>query len=79
MSDGSTDRITIDEIVAMFGDHVDAAAVRDGVRTTCRKLKIAERPLSRDEALAVLEDLATTPGLLGTIALFAKARVLLRS
>lgn len=66
------------EICAIFSPCVGNDKAAEIVRVAIRKLHLSEDALGKTEVLALLEDLASAPGLVGVTARFAKARVILR-
>ena len=67
-------RVLIDLFVSTLGEEKSA----ETVRAAMRHQGFDEAELTRDQALSVLEALATVPGIVGVTARFAKARVILK-
>jgi hypothetical protein len=65
----------VDMLAESLGTEKAAQVVADGTA----KLGISTPDFDRDQALKILEQLATEPGLVGVVARFAKARVILAS
>ena len=66
-------RAIADLLAATLGDEPSQKLVRDALS----QLGLSGQALDRTEALRVLETLASTPGLAGIAARFAKARIIL--
>lgn len=62
-------------LVSMLGASLGDAKARSLVDEAVARRRIARERFSKDDAITVLEDLAGQPGLVGTVARFAKARV----
>ena len=67
------------DLVALLAPALGAEKARDATEAACSKLRLDARVLSHDEALHVLDELATNDGIVGVVARFAKARFLLSS
>jgi hypothetical protein len=75
----STCPLRIDELVAFFTSSVGEEKAREAVGAVLSRMHLAHKnELNRAEALSVLDEIATTPGIVGVAARFAKARILLR-
>jgi hypothetical protein len=69
--------LLISELVGLLAGTVGQERAEDAVLEVVRRLGLPTRSLSRDQTLAVLDDLAVRPGLVGVTARFAKARAIL--
>jgi len=69
--------LQVTEIVGLLASTVGQERAEEAVNDVVGRLKLPEQALSRTETLALLDDLAAKPGLLGMTARFAKARALL--
>jgi hypothetical protein len=65
------------EVVALLASTVGQDRAEEAVLEAVRRLGLPTRALSRDQTLAVLDDLASRPGLVSVTARFAKARAIL--
>ena len=65
------------ELVALLASTVGQDRADEAVGEVARRLGLPSRSLSRDQTMAVLDDLASRPGLVGVTARFAKARAIL--
>jgi hypothetical protein len=75
----STGPLSVEELFAFFIPSVGEEKAREAVGTALTRLHFAHKnTLDRAEALAVLDEIATTSGIIGVAARFAKARILLR-
>ena len=72
-----TRSLLMGELVALLASTVGQDRADEAVLEAVRRLGLPTRSLSRDQALAVLDDLAARPGLVGVTARFAKARAIL--
>lgn len=66
------------EVYAIFSPCVGDEKAGDLVRAAARKLLLPNDALGKAQVLALLEELASTPGIVGVTARFAKARIILR-
>lgn len=75
----ATGPLHIEELFAFFIPSVGEEKAREAVGGAITRLGFAHKnTLDRVEALAVLDEIATTAGIIGVAARFAKARILLR-
>ena len=65
------------DLVALLAPALGADKAREVVLAAARSFRFAPMALSQAQALTVLEQLAATPGIVGVVCRFAKARVLL--
>lgn len=72
-----TRSLLIGELVGLFASTLGQERAEEIVVDAARRLGFHGRALSRDQTLAVLDDLAARPGLAGVTARFAKARAIL--
>jgi hypothetical protein len=69
--------LLVGELVGLLASTVGQERAEDAVLEAVRRLGLPARALSRDQALSVLDDLASRSGLVGVTARFAKARAIL--
>jgi hypothetical protein len=75
----STGPLSVEELVAFFTSSVGEEKAREAVGAALSRLHFTHKnTLDRVEALAVLDEIALAPGIVGVAARFAKARILLR-
>lgn len=74
----SETRITRESLVAMLAPALGDAAAKKAVEDHLTALRLTEASLSVEDTGRVLEHMAGVEGILGTVARFAKARLLLR-
>ena len=74
-----TNTVTRDDIVDMLGRTLGRETSEAAVDVAARSLGIRGQSYDRAQALALLEYVATTPGLTGVTARFAKARLILKA
>lgn len=75
----STGPLRVEELIAFFTPSVGEEKARESVGGALSRLHFAHKnTLDRVEALAVLDEIASTIGIVGVAARFAKARILLR-
>jgi hypothetical protein len=75
----ATGPLRIEELVAFFTPSVGEEKARESVGTALSRLHFTDKTqLDRAESLAVLDEIAAAPGIVGVAARFAKARILLR-
>lgn len=67
------------DLLPLLAPALGTEKARDAVTASALRQRFDPRRLSHDEALAVLDDLAHTEGIVGVVARFAKARFLLES
>lgn len=65
------------ELVALLSPALGAEKSRDAVEAVASRLALDPRRLTREHALAVLDELTKNDGIVGVVARFAKARFLL--
>ncbi len=70
--------VTRTELTAAFERSVSTEKAREIIDKACRAHGVVEETMSVEMATSVLEDLAITPGIIGVVARFAKARLALR-
>lgn len=70
--------LAVADVAALLAPSVGQERASELVESVCRKRGISDRDLGREDVEAVLEELAKTPGVVGAVARFAKARALLR-
>ncbi len=69
-------RFDIDSLAKLLGASIGDDKATDEVRAAVRALELpSASPLSMDQALAVLEHIAQTQGIVGVAARFAKSRI----
>jgi hypothetical protein len=73
----SKSRIAVVDLLPLLSPALGTEKARDATTATAVRLGFDARSLSRDEALAVLDDLARSEGIIGVVARFEKARFLL--
>jgi hypothetical protein len=66
------------ELVKILGASLGQEKAADAIHHACVRLALKGDAFTMDETMRILETLATTPGLVGTVARFAKARVILK-
>ncbi len=69
--------LLLSELVGLLAGTVGQERAEEAVLDAVRRLGLPSRALSRDQILAVLDDLAARAGLVGVTARFAKARAIL--
>ena len=74
----STQTISTSDVVALLAPSIGQERATELIEGACRKLRIAGDSLTRTQMEAILDDLALTPGVVGAVARFAKARALLK-
>jgi hypothetical protein len=67
------------DLLPLLAPALGTEKARDAVTTTAQRLRFDPQSLSREQALAVLDELAGSEGIVGVVARFAKARFLLES
>lgn len=72
-------RIAAVDLLPLLAPALGTEKARDAVTTSALRHRFDPQSLTRDQALAVLDDLANTEGIVGVVARFAKARFLLES
>lgn len=65
------------DLLPLLAPALGTEKARDAVTTGAQRLRFDPQSLSREQALAVLDDLAHSDGIVGVVARFAKARFLL--
>jgi hypothetical protein len=70
-------RIAAVDLLPLLAPALGTEKARDAVTHTAQRLRFDSQSLTREQALAVLDDLAQSDGIVGVVALFAKARFLL--
>jgi hypothetical protein len=75
----SSPGITVQELVGYLAGALGEAKAQEIVTDTLRVMKVAPGALSKDQVLAVLEQIASHPGLVGITAHFVRSRLLLQS
>lgn len=65
------------ELIEKLASSVGVDKATDVVNSTAASLGLGPGDFDRDNALKLLEALAQTPGLIGTVARFLKVRVIL--
>jgi hypothetical protein len=77
LSKPSARRLPTAELVRLLGTSMGEEKASEAVRGALEKLRLrVDGTLSQDEAMAALDELANVKGLVGTVARFAKARVI---
>jgi len=66
------------EVAELLAPSMGQERARELVETSARKLGLELEALGREEVAAILDDLATTGGVVSVVARFAKARALLK-
>ena len=72
-----TQRYDVGTLAAMLARTLGEEMAADVVRNAARELALKPFDLSAEDALAIFDRLATTDGMVGVAARFAKTRVLL--
>jgi hypothetical protein len=70
-------RIDVTDLAKQLASSLGIEKATEEVNTAVRNLNLDESALDREGTLRVLELLAERPGLVGTVARFAKVRVIL--
>jgi hypothetical protein len=70
-------RLAAVDLLPLLAPALGTEKARDAVTTSAHRLQLDPQNLSREQALAVLDVLAATDGIVGVVARFAKARFLL--
>lgn len=70
-------RLAAVDLLPLLAPALGTEKARDAVTTSAQRQRFNPQSLTRDQALAVLDDLAHTEGIVGVVARFAKARFLL--
>jgi hypothetical protein len=68
---------TVDDVSTLIGQNIGIERARELVEAAVARLDLSSE-LSTEDALAVLDDIAQAPGLVGIAARFAKSRAVLR-
>jgi hypothetical protein len=71
-------RLPLHEIVKLLAATLGTEKAGDAVAAALAHFEVAEGPMDRTQALALLDHIAREPGIVGVVARFAKARVILR-
>ena len=66
------------ELVTVLGASLGQEKSLDAIVGACARLGLRTESYTLDETMRILEILAGSPGLVGTVARFAKARVILK-
>jgi len=72
-------RIAAVDLLPLLAPALGTEKARDAVTNTAQRMRFDPQSLTREQALAVLDDLAQSEGIVGVVARFAKARFLLES
>lgn len=72
-------RLAAVDLLPLLAPALGTEKARDAVTTTAQRMGSDPQSLSREQALAVLDDLAQSEGIVGVVARFAKARFLLET
>jgi hypothetical protein len=75
---GKARRYTRGDLVSLFRGRSDGAALLEAIAAAEARVGLQGPDYDADQALAVLEELANAPGIIGVTARFSKARLLLR-
>ena len=67
-----------DDLMSLLAPSLGEEKAREAIQQTSRMLQLPSTGLTRDHALAILEEMAKAPGLLGVAARLGTARFLLR-
>lgn len=68
----------VDEVIAALSSSIGEEKARAAVEDTCDSMGVERRTMTRDDALAVLESIADTPGVVGVCARFSRSRFILQ-
>ena len=77
MAGPKSKRLLRSELIRMLSETLGQEKAEEAVTGTARKLEIFGLDYDRAQALAILEHLANGPDIVGVVARFAKARVIL--
>jgi hypothetical protein len=72
-------RIAAVDLFPLLAPALGTEKARDAVTLTAQRMRFDPQSLTHDQALAVLDELAQSEGIVGVVARFAKARFLLES
>lgn len=70
-------RLAAVDLLPLLAPALGTEKARDAVTVSAQRQRFDPQSLTRDQALAVLDDLAESEGIVGVVARFAKARFLL--
>ena len=70
--------ISRDDLVKQLGASMGHEKALDAIQSAAGHLHIRGEEFDRDQTMRILDQLSATPGLVGTVARFAKARVILK-
>ncbi len=70
--------VALEELVGVIGASVGDEKAREVLLEAARGLGLDPRAMTRQEALALLESLAHTPGIIGVSSRFGRSRLLLK-
>lgn len=70
-------KMRITDLAGLLAPSIGQERARELVESTCRKHAIVAEEITRAEMEMILDDLALTPGVVGAVSRFAKARALL--
>jgi len=72
------DRLSRDDLVALFAGPLGEEKAREVVAAALDRLGTKAASFDREQSMTVLDALCGEPGLVGTVARFAKVRLILR-
>jgi hypothetical protein len=75
-ADASPKRLAKQDIVALLGATMGAAKAVDVIDKACKQLNLRLDSFDADQTMDLLDVVAASPGIVGTAARFAKARVI---
>lgn len=70
-------RLLKTDLVMMLSESLGQEKANETVAAAAQQLQLSGRDFDREETLAILELMASSPGLVGIVARFAKARAIL--
>jgi hypothetical protein len=71
-------RLPLAELVKLFGASLGQEKSTEAIHSACKALGLRTDAYTLDETMRILDRLSGTVGLVGTVARFAKARVILK-
>jgi len=70
--------VLLDDVIGALAFSIGEDKARAAVADACISLGIHHHAMTRDDALAVLESIAQTPGVVGVCARFSRSRFILQ-